>query len=261
IMAASTIAIYSVSSNESVRSPPSRVILFGDIPTVIPSTSVVSRLQVFACRGLVKIRKRIDRKAAGMGSSSLGMITFEAVYIVRACPTKPVLETRVKRIIVVNHKRMRISYLIRCAIGWYVGIGYGGYGIFKWTEDYSFEVGEPKVMAIVIGDITFVWSMRDRLLDDVSRLFLQLIMTTFAQEELSLRENLNMLFVQELTMMCTKMVSEEEDRVEKFIGGLLDNIQGNVIAAEPTRLQDAIRIANHLMDKKLRAIVGKYILS
>ncbi|GKA49924.1 reverse transcriptase domain-containing protein [Tanacetum coccineum] len=41
---------------------------------------------------------------------------------------------------------------------------------------------------------------------------------------------------QELTMMCTKMVPEEEDRVEKFIGGLLDNIQGNVIAAEPTKL-------------------------
>ncbi|GKE26403.1 putative reverse transcriptase domain-containing protein [Tanacetum coccineum] len=53
-------------------------------------------------------------------------------------------------------------------------------------------------------------------------------------------------------MMCTKMVPEEEDRVEKFIGGLPDNIQGNVIAAEPTRLQDAIRIANHLMDKKLK---------
>ncbi|GKB30113.1 putative reverse transcriptase domain-containing protein [Tanacetum coccineum] len=44
---------------------------------------------------------------------------------------------------------------------------------------------------------------------------------------------------QELTMMCTKMVPEEEDRVEKFIGGLPDNIQGNVIAAGPTRLQDA----------------------
>nr|GEX99037.1 hypothetical protein [Tanacetum cinerariifolium] len=28
-------------------------------------------------------------------------------------------------------------------------------------------------------------------------------------------------------MMCTKMVPEEEDRVEKFIGGLPDNIQGN----------------------------------
>ncbi|GJV28945.1 putative reverse transcriptase domain-containing protein [Tanacetum coccineum] len=44
----------------------------------------------------------------------------------------------------------------------------------------------------------------------------------------------------------------EEDRVEKFIGGLPDNIQGNVIAAEPTRLQDVVRIANHLMDKKLK---------
>ncbi|GJY40390.1 hypothetical protein Tco_0427660 [Tanacetum coccineum] len=41
-MAASAIAIYSDSSDESVGSPPSRVILFGDIPTVIPSTSVVA---------------------------------------------------------------------------------------------------------------------------------------------------------------------------------------------------------------------------
>ncbi|GKE94749.1 reverse transcriptase domain-containing protein [Tanacetum coccineum] len=57
---------------------------------------------------------------------------------------------------------------------------------------------------------------------------------------------------QELTMMCTKMVPEEEDRVEKFIGGLPNNIQGNVIAAEPTRLQDAVRIANNLMDQKLK---------
>nr|GFA97485.1 reverse transcriptase domain-containing protein [Tanacetum cinerariifolium] len=62
---------------------------------------------------------------------------------------------------------------------------------------------------------------------------------------------------QELTMMCTKMVPEEEDRVEKFIGGLPDNIQENVIAAEPTRLQDAIRIANNLMDKKLKGYVVK----
>ncbi|GKE18018.1 hypothetical protein Tco_1425595, partial [Tanacetum coccineum] len=42
IMAASAIAISSNSSDESVGSPPSRVILFGDIPTVIPSTFVVA---------------------------------------------------------------------------------------------------------------------------------------------------------------------------------------------------------------------------
>ncbi|GJX71926.1 putative reverse transcriptase domain-containing protein [Tanacetum coccineum] len=62
---------------------------------------------------------------------------------------------------------------------------------------------------------------------------------------------------QELTMMCTKMVPEEEDQVEKFIGGLPDNIQGNVIAAEPTKLQDAIRIANNLMDQKLEGYAMK----
>ncbi|GJQ90178.1 putative reverse transcriptase domain-containing protein [Tanacetum coccineum] len=40
--------------------------------------------------------------------------------------------------------------------------------------------------------------------------------------------------------------------VEKFIGGLPDNIQRNIIAVKPTRLQDAVRISNHLMDKKLK---------
>ncbi|GJS87749.1 reverse transcriptase domain-containing protein [Tanacetum coccineum] len=62
---------------------------------------------------------------------------------------------------------------------------------------------------------------------------------------------------QELTMLCTKMVLEEEDRVEKFIGGLPDNIQGNVIIAEPTRLQDAVCMANNLMDQKLKGYAMK----
>ncbi|GJS28852.1 reverse transcriptase domain-containing protein [Tanacetum coccineum] len=62
---------------------------------------------------------------------------------------------------------------------------------------------------------------------------------------------------QELNMMCTKMIPEEEDWVEKFIGGLPDNIQGNVIAAEPTILQDVVRIANNLMNQKLKGYVVK----
>nr|GEW50908.1 hypothetical protein [Tanacetum cinerariifolium] len=57
---------------------------------------------------------------------------------------------------------------------------------------------------------------------------------------------------QELTMMCTKMVPEEEDQLERFIKGLPDNIQGSVMAIEPTRLQDAVRIANNMIDKKLK---------
>ncbi|GKD39616.1 putative reverse transcriptase domain-containing protein [Tanacetum coccineum] len=56
----------------------------------------------------------------------------------------------------------------------------------------------------------------------------------------------------ELVLLCTKMVPKEEDKVERFVRELPDNIQGNVIAAEPTKLQDAIRIANNLMDQKLK---------
>ncbi|GKE39399.1 reverse transcriptase domain-containing protein, partial [Tanacetum coccineum] len=62
---------------------------------------------------------------------------------------------------------------------------------------------------------------------------------------------------QKLTMLYTKMVPEEEDQVERYIGGLPDNIQGNVIATEPARLQDAVRIANNLMDQKLKGYVVK----
>ncbi|GJV96618.1 putative reverse transcriptase domain-containing protein [Tanacetum coccineum] len=57
---------------------------------------------------------------------------------------------------------------------------------------------------------------------------------------------------QELVLLCTRMVPNEEDKVERFVGGLPDNIQGNVIAAEPTKLQDAIRITNNLMGQKLK---------
>ncbi|GJT29698.1 reverse transcriptase domain-containing protein, partial [Tanacetum coccineum] len=82
---------------------------------------------------------------------------------------------------------------------------------------------------------------------------------TEAVFSMSLRELMKLMTerFQELTMMCTKMVPEKEDRVEKFIGGLPDNIQGNVIAVEPTKHQDSIRIANNLMDQKLKGYVVK----
>ncbi|GKE04502.1 putative reverse transcriptase domain-containing protein, partial [Tanacetum coccineum] len=62
---------------------------------------------------------------------------------------------------------------------------------------------------------------------------------------------------QELILLCTRMVPNEEDRVERFIGGLPDKIQGNVIAANPARFQDAVRIANQLMDKKLQGYAAR----
>nr|GEX72462.1 reverse transcriptase domain-containing protein [Tanacetum cinerariifolium] len=60
-----------------------------------------------------------------------------------------------------------------------------------------------------------------------------------------------------MKLMTKVMVPDEEDRVERFIGGLPDNIQGNAIAANPARLQDAIRITNQLMDKKLQGYAAR----
>ncbi|GKD44188.1 putative reverse transcriptase domain-containing protein, partial [Tanacetum coccineum] len=62
---------------------------------------------------------------------------------------------------------------------------------------------------------------------------------------------------QGLILLCTRMVPNEEDIVERFIGGLSNNIQGNVIAANPVRFQDVVRIANQLMDKKLQGYAAR----
>nr|GEZ41490.1 hypothetical protein [Tanacetum cinerariifolium] len=41
-------------------------------------------------------------------------------------------------------------------------------------------------------------------------------------------------------------------KVDKYISGLLDNIHGNVMSARPKTIDDAIELANDLMDQKLR---------
>nr|GEU48295.1 hypothetical protein [Tanacetum cinerariifolium] len=57
---------------------------------------------------------------------------------------------------------------------------------------------------------------------------------------------------QELALMCTKFISNETEKVDKYISGLLDNIHGNVMSARPKTLDDAIALANDFMDQKLR---------
>nr|GEV01797.1 uncharacterized mitochondrial protein AtMg00810-like [Tanacetum cinerariifolium] len=47
-----------------------------------------------------------------------------------------------------------------------------------------------------------------------------------------------------------RMVLKEEDKIKRFIWGIPCNIQRNMTSSKPTRLQDAIKIANSLMDKK-----------
>ncbi|GKE27487.1 reverse transcriptase domain-containing protein [Tanacetum coccineum] len=58
---------------------------------------------------------------------------------------------------------------------------------------------------------------------------------------------------QELILLCPKMVPEEEDQVERYIWSLPNNILENVTLFAPTRHQDAVRMANNLMDQKVHA--------
>nr|GEV87208.1 transposon Ty3-G Gag-Pol polyprotein [Tanacetum cinerariifolium] len=57
---------------------------------------------------------------------------------------------------------------------------------------------------------------------------------------------------QELALTCTKFLSDETEKVDKYINGLSDNIHGNVMSARPKTLNEAIELANDLMDQKLR---------
>nr|GEY07530.1 hypothetical protein [Tanacetum cinerariifolium] len=62
---------------------------------------------------------------------------------------------------------------------------------------------------------------------------------------------------QELALMCTKFVVDEKEKVDKYIGGLLDNIHENVMSARPKTLVEAIELTNDLMDQKLRTYVER----
>ncbi|GKD51634.1 putative reverse transcriptase domain-containing protein [Tanacetum coccineum] len=62
---------------------------------------------------------------------------------------------------------------------------------------------------------------------------------------------------QELTLICTKFVVNETEKVNKYISGLLDIIFGNVKSARPNTLDETIELANDLMDQKLRTYVER----
>ncbi|GKD98880.1 reverse transcriptase domain-containing protein, partial [Tanacetum coccineum] len=54
---------------------------------------------------------------------------------------------------------------------------------------------------------------------------------------------------QELATLCPTMVPDSEKMIEVFIGGLPRSIEGNVTASKPQTLEEAINIAQRLMDQ------------
>nr|GEV06726.1 hypothetical protein [Tanacetum cinerariifolium] len=56
---------------------------------------------------------------------------------------------------------------------------------------------------------------------------------------------------QELTLIYTKFVANETEKINKYVSGLPDNIYGSVKASKPKTLDETIELANDLMDQKL----------
>ncbi|GJX49136.1 reverse transcriptase domain-containing protein [Tanacetum coccineum] len=55
----------------------------------------------------------------------------------------------------------------------------------------------------------------------------------------------------EIKKLEIELWSMKTEKVDKYISGLLDNIHGNVMSARPKTLDDAIKLANDVMDQKL----------
>ncbi|GJV85331.1 putative reverse transcriptase domain-containing protein [Tanacetum coccineum] len=53
------------------------------------------------------------------------------------------------------------------------------------------------------------------------------------------------------------MFPEESDKIERYVGGLLDMIHRSVVASKPNTIQEAIEIATEMMDKKLRTFAER----
>nr|GFD31354.1 hypothetical protein [Tanacetum cinerariifolium] len=62
----------------------------------------------------------------------------------------------------------------------------------------------------------------------------------------------------ELALLCGRMFPEESDKVEKYVSGLLNMIQGSVMASKPKAMQEEFEIANNLMHQKVRAYAERH---
>nr|GEU95964.1 putative reverse transcriptase domain-containing protein [Tanacetum cinerariifolium] len=63
---------------------------------------------------------------------------------------------------------------------------------------------------------------------------------------------------QELTLICTKFVVNETEKIDKYISGLSDNIYGSVKSSKPKTLDETIELANDFMDQKLSTHAERY---
>ncbi|GKF03418.1 hypothetical protein Tco_0030341, partial [Tanacetum coccineum] len=59
---------------------------------------------------------------------------------------------------------------------------------------------------------------------------------------------------QELALLCVRMFPEESDKIERYVGGLLDMIHGNIVASKPKTMQEAVGSLDHSIDEITRSM-------
>nr|GFA39399.1 putative reverse transcriptase domain-containing protein [Tanacetum cinerariifolium] len=111
---------------------------------------------------------------------------------------------------------------------------------------------------------TMTWSMlKKKMIDkycplgEVKKLEIELWNLKFRDNDIPAYTNR----FQELALICTKFVSNETEKVDKYISGLPNNIYGNVKSSKPKTLDETIKLANDLMDQKLRTYAEENIIA
>ncbi|GJR71459.1 reverse transcriptase domain-containing protein [Tanacetum coccineum] len=64
---------------------------------------------------------------------------------------------------------------------------------------------------------------------------------------------------QELALLCPNIVPIEKKKIDRYVWGLPDDIQRNVIALKPAKIGEAIRVAQELNKKKVRNKAAKAV--
>ncbi|GJW02859.1 reverse transcriptase domain-containing protein [Tanacetum coccineum] len=64
---------------------------------------------------------------------------------------------------------------------------------------------------------------------------------------------------QELALLCVRMFPDELDKIKRYVDGLPDMIYRSVVTSKPKTMQEAIKMATELMDKKIRTFAERQI--
>nr|GEU35735.1 putative reverse transcriptase domain-containing protein [Tanacetum cinerariifolium] len=72
-------------------------------------------------------------------------------------------------------------------------------------------------------------------------------------------KTLRQMMLRKLALLCGRMFPEESDEIERYVGGLPEMIQGNMMSYEPKSIQKAIEFGNDQMDQKLLGIKEQHV--